>query len=131
MRKLFPPTPRAYVSAAVIGIVITLYVLWQNGFDKLYAYINGLTAAGALLVLFGLLMLVAHFGAFDSFAFAFKKAMEARRRDFPEHLVKQSYWDYLQGKQEERKREDWTFMAYVWVGLLFVAAGFIVEFCAG
>ena len=124
--RLFPSTIAPYIRAVVIGIALTLLVLFRDGFHVLLAYVNGLTTAGILLVLVGLLLLVVHFGSLDTFAFAFKKAKELRRKDV-EGMPRQSYWEYLQAKQEQRRTESWDFMAYVWVGVVFTAAGFLVE----
>ncbi len=124
--RLFPSTLAPYVRAVVVGIAITILVLVRDGFHVLMSYVSGLTTAGILLILFGLLLLVIHFGSLDGFAFAFQKAKELRRKDF-ESMPRQTYWDYLQAKQEQRRLEQWSFMAYVWVGVVFTAAGLIVE----
>ena len=127
-RRLFPKSIASYIYALISGAAITIYVIAQTGFDVLISYVNGLTSSGILLVLFGLLMLAIHLGAGDSLTYTFRKIRETHRKDsMIEELTRQSYWDYIQTKQNQRKVREWTFMAYIWVGVVFIAAGFLVE----
>lgn len=127
-RRLFPKSIASYVSALALGAAITIYVLVQNGFDVLLAYVSGMSSAGILLILFGLLLLVIHLGAGDGLAYSFRKARAFRQKDgMGEQLTRQSYWEYLQIKEQERKKKDWNFMAYVWVGVVFLAVGLFLE----
>ena len=127
-KKLIPSRPGPYVTALIIGLVVMGLYLWREGFDRAYAYFSGLTTAGILLVLFGLLILAAYWGAGDSLGYAFTRLRETHRKTADrERLAKQSYFDYLCAKKEKRSHEELTFMSYVLVGLVFLVVGLIVE----
>ena len=101
-RRLFFHSPKRYIAAVVMNLVFSLIVLLVRGFDQLIFYYDALTAAGAISIFFGLLLLVAYFGAFDVFGFAISMfrgggSDASLRRD-------RDLYDYRNRKKEERNR---------------------------
>jgi hypothetical protein len=119
-KKLFLHSPVRYIVAFVISSVIALLYLIINGWNYKIYYLDAFTTGGMVTVLFGLLVLVSHFGAFDTFAYGFSTFKRNRRY---KDLV-----EYTDAKRIKRASNHFTFMPYVTVGLLFIIIGLIFLF---
>lgn len=85
----------------------------KQAWSELYAYRDGATIAGFSLFFFGLLLVLAHFGAFDIFNYFF-------RRKRKENGVKENYGEYVNRKKEEKGSLNLYFLPYIFVGILFL-----------
>ena len=105
-----------------VGIFCLIYFLRDR---TIVAAVDGM-AIGAVVVLFlGLLFLVAHLGAFDTFAFGFKQlgsmlfAKDARRDG--------SFTDYRDAKKEKRDASSYNFVAVILAGIILCIALLVLE----
>lgn len=111
------------VSLVVGGIVFVLfYFLRDRAFIDA---VNGSMVAAMVVILSGLLAMLAHFGAFDTFAFGFKQVgsmMFAKnvRRDG-------SFADYKEKKRDKRNKGSYSFIAIIFTGLLILIAAIVLE----
>ena len=115
--RLFRHPPRRYLLPAALGVILTLLVLWRNGFGLKIAWVDALTVAGAVLILLGLLSLLAYHGAFDTFGYAF--STWGRRRW-------ESLYAYSEAMREKRGRGGWTFVPTFVVGAAFLGVGLLL-----
>ncbi len=112
LRKYFIHSPGHYIAALVLNISFTLLVLFLKGFDWLRAYVEAFSVAGAVSVLFGMLVFVSSAGAFNTFGYAFSYFRGERRyKDFYEYTV---------AKEEKQARRQKVYMPYIVVGIAFL-----------
>jgi len=137
-RKYVFHSPGHYIAAALAGIAISLIMLFNRGFDKAFYYYDALSTAGLVCIFFGLLKMVAYFGAFDIFTYSFRKLSRNNRRrsnsgydpmqaDDPERKRFESLFEYSNQEKEKRRRSELTFIPYILVGIVFLIAGIIVK----
>lgn len=119
LKRIFVHSGKHYIAAVSVGLVLTLLMLWKNGFTHRIAYMDALTMAGGALILLGLLFLVARLGAFDIFAFSLTTLHGPRRY----HTL----YDYTEAKTAKRRKTEWTFVPYIAVGVLLMAVGFLIR----
>ena len=110
-----------YLAAALVGAAVALAALYQSSFTALFAYYSALTTAGAVCVLLGLLWCVSYNGTFDVFGYAFSHFGTRRYEDLH---------SYSQIKMEKRAKHGWTFMPWITVGIVLIAAGLIIRLFA-
>ena len=110
-----------YLAAALVGAAVALAALYQSSFTALFAYYSALTTAGAVCVLLGLLWCVSYNGTFDVFGYAFSHFGTRRYEDLR---------SYSQIKTEKRSKHGWTFMPWITVGLVLIAAGLAIRLFA-
>ena len=60
-------SPIHYGIAFFLNVILVLIVLCLKGFNRILAYVDAFSVAGAVSVLFGLLIMVTSLGAFDMF----------------------------------------------------------------
>lgn len=118
VRRLFLHSPREYLIALGLGALLTGLRLWSLGGTLSLFWADALETAGGVLILLGLLGLVARLGAFDTVGYAFSTFRSRRRYE--------DLYAYASAKKEERSRRSWGFMAFIAVGVLFLAAGLIL-----
>ena len=86
---------------------------------------NGLFIGGAVVLGIYLLTLLNYFGAFDLFGYSFSTIGV---KYFPHGKKKyDDYYSYTEIKKEKRKKDQFNFVAYLVVGLIFVIASIIVQ----
>ena len=113
-RRLFIHSPIRYVIALVVcGALSAAFIISKGNY--LMSYIDGFSAAGAVSILFGALVLVTNLGAFDMFSYSFA-IMRKANREFYKDL-----YQYSQIKKEKRSKHFFTF-----VGLLFIIIALIM-----
>ncbi|MCR4576773.1 MAG: DUF3899 domain-containing protein [Clostridiales bacterium] len=105
-----------YLAAALFGAAAALAVLYQSSFTQLFSYYSALTTGGAVCVLLGLLWCVSYNGYFDIFGYAFSQFGTRRYEDLR---------TYSRIKMEKRSKQGWTFMPWITVGIIFIAAGLL------
>jgi len=119
LRKYFFHSPVHYVVALVLNVFFSLLVLWLKGFDKLFFYVDAFSVAGALSVLFGLLLLVSALGAFNTFGYAFSYFRAERRY--------KDLYEYTLAKQEKQAMRQKTYMPYIVVGAVFLIMSWLLS----
>ena len=87
--------------------------------------VDGAAVASVVVLFIGLLMFVAHLGAFDTFAFGFKQlgsmlfAKDARKDG--------KYYEYKEAKKEKRNDSSYNFLVVILVGLLLSISIIVLE----
>ena len=66
-------SPIRYIVAFVIASTITVIHLYETSFQYVLSYANSFILGGAVVALFGLLVLVVNLGALDTFGYGFNK----------------------------------------------------------
>jgi len=118
-RKIFIHSPIRYIVAVVIDALVVVLSIVPN--PKVpYQFMVSFSTAGAVTILFGLLVLLANFGAFDMFSYAFLSLRKANRDTYKD------LYQYSQIKKEKRSKHMFTFIPYVTVGLLSIIISLII-----
>ncbi len=119
LRRLFRHSPKRYLTALALAALLTGLRLWSLGGLLPLFWADALETAGGVLILLGLLSLAARLGAFDTVGYAFSTFRSQRRY--------KDLYEYSVAKKENRSRQPWGFMAFIAVGVLFLAAGLILS----
>ena len=124
IKKHWPVNLITFIVSLVLGVGIFCLIYFLRD-RTIVAAVDGM-AIGAVVVLFlGLLFLVAHLGAFDTFAFGFKQlgsmlfAKDARRDG--------SFTDYRDAKKEKRDASSYNFVAVILAGIILCIALLVLE----
>ena len=113
-RRLFIHSPIRYIVSLVIGIAVSISVLAFYGWDKKIYYCDAFFASGAILVSIGALAFVSYYGGFDIFGYVFTSLRTNRRYH--------DLYEYVNAKNEKRKKPYFPFMPYLMVGIVFIIA---------
>ena len=93
-----------------VTIVVVLVNSLRDNFTNRIFYSDGLFIAGALLIGYGLLIVVNYFGAFDVFQLLFnKKTVDGR---------KENLYEFSTRKKEERRVRVFNFLDFIIVGVI-------------
>lgn len=117
LRKYFLHSPGHYAAALILNIFFTLLVLFLKGFDWLRAYMEAFSVAGAISVLYGMLLWVSAAGAFYTFGYAFSYFRGERSY--------KDYYEYTRAKEEKQARKEKIYMPYIVVGIVFLLISFV------
>lgn len=116
IRKYWKTNLITFIIALLIGA--TIFTLMYNFQGKnIISAVNGSAVAFVVVLFLGLLALVHHLGAFDSFVFGFKQlgsmifARNARRDG--------TYVDYRDEKKTKRDNSSFNFFAFIAASLIF------------
>lgn len=111
LRKIFLHSPGHYVAAVIMAVAVGVfrYCALSPEVSARFAVYETLSVAGAVTFLFGGLMLVAYFGAFDMFSYTFSSGRTGGKY--------KNYADYSQKSAEKRARGSFYFVPYFVVGL--------------
>ena len=120
LKELFRQRPRTYIIAGATSLALVLLSLVLKGFGKRIYYVDAFTIAGAVTILFGMLLLVWYFGAFDTFGFAFTNIL----RDPGERY--KTLYDYSEIKKVKRQKGGYIFMPFITVGLAVLLIGLLI-----
>ncbi|MCI2068197.1 MAG: DUF3899 domain-containing protein [Bacilli bacterium] len=115
-----------WLVAFVLAAAIFMGVLFGKGNYGLYGFEEACFYPGILLILSGLLVLVASWGAFDMFVYGFRSVFSHMNPD-PNHVDK--YADYTQYVQEKRTQRQYSkppLLPFFVVGGLFLLAAIIM-----
>ncbi len=117
-------SPIRYIVAFVIASTITVIHLYETSFQYVLSYANSFILGGAVVALFGLLVLVVNLGALDTFGYGFNK-MFSRDGGRYQDLV-----EYETVKKAKRSTKKFIFMPYLLVGLFFILVAGILYIIA-
>lgn len=112
------------VISLVIGTIIFCLYFFLNG-RTLTAACSATFLAGVILICTGLLITVARYGAFDTFAYGFKQLGTTIFRNQPTKYNDMA--EYKQECYEKRKTKTKYFLFVILAGLLYCIAGGILE----
>lgn len=118
--RIFFHSPIRYIVSFVLSTCITVAYLFSTNFKILKCYADGMLAGGAFSVLFGLLVLVIYLGAFDTFAYGFKRIFNRTNGKYND-LV-----EYENVMKEKRSKNKFIFVPYLVVGVLFILVSIIL-----
>lgn len=121
LKKYVFHSPVHYGIALGLNILFTLLVLYLRGFEQLMFYVDAFSVAGAVSVLFGMLLWVASAGAFSTFGYAFSTLRSERKY--------KDLYEYTVAKEEKQAKQKKTYMPYILVGLVFLAVSFVLTKC--
>lgn len=117
-KRLFLHSFKHYMIALSSFTVIVIIFMWIDKF-----YLNKLpiavTESGLIVTFVGLLLLLSHFGAYDTLGYAFTTFKSRSRRPYKD-LV-----EYTEVKKSKRKVQNYFFVPYIVVGLICAIIGFI------
>ena len=119
LNKYFFHSPMHYVAALVMNIVLMLIVLFLNGFDKVIFYVNACSVAGAISVLWGMLLCVTAAGAFNTLGYALSIFRGERKY--------QDLYEYTVAKEEKNSKQKKTYMPYIVVGIVFLLISYVLS----
>ena len=111
-------SPIHYGIAFFLNVILVLIVLCLKGFNSILAYVDAFSVAGAVSVLFGLLMMVTSLGAFDMFGYAFSSFRTERKY--------KDLYEYTVAKQKKHAGKGKTYTAYIIVGVIFLVVSYII-----
>ena len=111
--------PIHYGVAFGLNVFLVLLVLFLKGFDRILAYIDAFSVAGAVSVLFGLLMLVTSLGAFNMFGYAFSGFRTERKY--------KDLYEYTVAKQEKVSKQKKIYIPYIVVGVVFLIISLVLS----
>ncbi|MBO7401871.1 MAG: DUF3899 domain-containing protein [Lachnospiraceae bacterium] len=118
IRKLILHSPGHYIAAFVIAAGFSGAMLFTRGASTTVLWMDALTVGGAVTALFGLLLLVTRLGSFDLFSYSFRRFSGRTDKDF---------YEFREQAEEKRSKEEYTFMPYILVGLLFIVVGLVIR----
>ncbi len=110
---------KRYLAALVLNAAVALLVLFVRGFEYKIYYVDAFSTAGGVSVLLGLLFWITAAGAFDTFGYGFSVI-------FSNGKYKDLY-EYSTRKRERRGGGYKSFLPYLVVGAVFVAASVLIS----
>lgn len=123
LKSIFTHYIRLIISFVLgIGIFIT-YLAVKDGWTHIVCYLDAAFIAAALDLAIGLLSFFGNIGTFNIFSF-----MVLRKTK--DNGYKEDFYEYGERKKLERAKDKTFFMPYIFTGLLFLIASFIIlAFC--
>ena len=113
-----------FLIAIVVGVAIFCLIFFLRN-QTIIAAVDG-AAIGSMVVIFlGLLMWVAHLGAFDTFAFGFKQLGSMMFSKEPRKDG--TFQDYKEGQRIKRENASYNFIAVISAGLLLSISIIVLE----
>lgn len=119
LRKYVFHSPIQYGIALALNVGFTLLVLFLKGFDRILSYVDAFSVAGAVSVLFGMLLWVAAAGAFTTFGYAASTFRSDRKY--------KTLYEYTVAKEEKRAKQKKIEVPYLLVGALFLLISFLLS----
>ena len=113
-------SPIRYIVAFIIATIITVLYLSNTSFSVLRAYADGMVTGGAVVIFFGLLVLLSNFGAFDMFSYAFSRISRSNRERYHD------LYEYSEDKRIKRSANRYVFMPYLVTGACFIVVALIL-----
>ena len=118
------------VTAGAIATFCLLFFLRQD--FSLVGWMNALFYCGGIVVLLGLLVLVAHFGAFDFFVYGVRDVFFHMNPNPEKKKPYADYVDYSEKKKELRRRRGldaiWPFLI---IGIVIFIASVVLRIIYG
>lgn len=113
-----------FLVSLAVGVGIFCIVFFTRARSMIDA-IDGATLGGLIVLLFGLLMMVAHFGTFDFLVFGFKQLIALMFAKDPKKHGQ--FTDYRDGMTQKRDASSYNFIAVIFAGLLLSIAIIVLE----
>ena len=113
-----------FIASLMVGAGIFCIVFFTRARSIIDA-IDGATLGGLIVLLFGLLMMVSHFGAFDIFVFGFKQLFSLLFSKDPKKNG--NFTDYRDERTQKRDASSYNFIATILAGLLLSIAIIVLE----
>lgn len=113
-----------FLVSIAIGVGIFCIVFFTRARSIIDA-IDGATLGGLVVLLFGLLMMVSHFGAFDIFVFGFKQLFSLFFSKDPRKNGE--FADYRNERTQKRNDSSYNFIAVIFAGILLSIAIIVLE----
>lgn len=113
-----------FLVSLAVGAGIFCIVFFTRARSMIDA-IDGATLGGLIVLLFGLLMMVAHFGAFDFIVFGFKQLIALMFAKDPKKHGQ--FTDYRDEMTQKRDASSYNFIAVIFAGLLLSIAIIVLE----
>ena len=113
-----------FIISLVVGVGIFCLIFFLRN-QTIIAAVDGAAIGSVVVLFFGLLMWVAHLGAFDTFAFGFKQlgsmlfAKDARRDG--------TFQEYKENKATKRDNSSYNFVMVIFAGLLLSISIIVLE----
>ena len=113
-----------FIISIIVGVGIFCLIFFLRN-QTILAAVDGAAIGSVIVIFLGLLMWVAHLGAFDTFAFGFKQLgsmifSKEPRKDG-------TYQDYKEGKKIKRDNSSYNFVSVILAGLLLSIAIIVLE----
>lgn len=113
-----------FLVSLAVGAGIFCIVFFTRSRSMIDA-IDGATLGGLIVLLFGLLMMVAHFGTFDFLVFGFKQLIALMFAKNPKKHGQ--FTDYRDEMTQKRDASSYNFIAVIFAGLLLSIAIIVLE----
>ena len=117
-KKLFLHSFKHYMIAAGAFVSLVMICMWIDKFNT-SQFPAAFASSGLVLTFVGLLLMLSYLGAFDTLGYAFTTFRSRNRRPYKD-LV-----EYTEVKTRTRKVQEYFFVPYIVVGLVFFALGMI------
>ncbi len=119
LRKYIFHSPVHYGIATAINVFLTVLVMYFRDFNGWLCYVDAFSVAGAVSVLFGMLLWVTSVGAFSTFGYAFSTFRSERKY--------KDLYEYTKAKQEKQAKQKKTYVPYIVVGAVFLLISFVLS----
>lgn len=125
VRKYWVVNLITFIISLVIFAGVFCAVFFTRPTKNIIDAIDGATVGSIVVLLLGLLMLMAHLGTFDLFAFGFKQmgsmlfAKDARKEGH--------YQDYREAKTAKRENSAYIFISVIFAGLFCSISILVLE----
>lgn len=118
MSNIFNHSWKKYIIWIIyILVILIIYNLAYKNWDLLISYVDGLFIGGFSLFCISLLIVLNHFGAFDTFAFVFNKKKEGCK----------TLYEYSEKVKEKRKKNKFDFIPPMVVSLVSILISIILS----
>ena len=108
-----------FIISIIVGVGIFCLIFFLRN-QTILAAVDGAAIGSVIVIFLGLLMWVAHLGAFDTFAFGFKQLGSMMFSKEPRKDG--TYQDYKEGKKIKRDNSSYNFVSVILAGLLLSIA---------
>ena len=117
INRFFCHHPLRYLFWVGLGAAVALLSLLRSGFGLIFFWADALSAAGAVLILLGLLGLAAHCGAFDTFRFSFSTLKSRHYR---------TMYEFNEARKKKRNKREWIFAPPLTLGAAYLLIGILL-----
>ena len=113
-----------FIISFIVGVSIFCLIFFLRN-QTIIAALDGAAIGSVIVIFLGLLMWVAHLGAFDTFAFGFKQLGSMMFSKEPRKDG--TFQDYKEGKRIKRDNSSYNFVSVIAAGLLLSISIIVLE----
>lgn len=113
-----------FIISLIVGVSIFCLIFFLRN-QTIIAALDGAAIGSVIVIFLGLLMWVAHLGAFDTFAFGFKQLGSMMFSKEPRKDG--TFQDYKEGKRIKRDNSSYNFVSVIAAGLLLSISIIVLE----